>query len=119
YRADQRCEMRGRGWQTRLRLHSADEFEAKAPREIRPAVVIGDQRNTAQRCEPILAFLDLGAETSEECEPIGFVDRRALRVDANERRENVRGDDLGVFGIEPIVRIAAAVAVRVADAHPT
>src|SRR5262249_7210101 len=101
-----------------LWLDGADEFQTEAPCEIRPAVVIGDERNAAQGCKPILPFLELGLETREECEPVGLVHCRTLRIDANQRSENVGGDDLGIWGVEQIMRIAAAVAVRVADAHP-
>ena len=81
--------------------------------------MIGDQRYAVQRRELCLPLLELGLKPREEGEAIGFVARRVCRVDARKAREDVGGDDLGVLGIEPIVRIAAAVGVAIAgpDAH--
>ena len=50
--ADQRRDMKRRRRHAGLRLDEADEIEAESPREIGPAVVIGDERNAVQRREP-------------------------------------------------------------------
>src|SRR5262245_24448370 len=114
HRPDQRCQMRGRRRHTCLRLESADELETETAREIGPAVVIADERHAVQRGELRFPFLELAVKAGQKCLSVGFVDRRALRVDAGQTFQDIGSDDLGVLRIEPIVRIAAAVGVPVA-----
>ena len=59
-------------------------------------------------------------QPSEKSLPVGFVRRGIGRIDPRQRFKDVGGDGLGVLGIEPIVRVAAAMGMAVAgaDAHP-
>src|SRR5712691_10100363 len=110
----------GRRWRyARLRLHSADELQSKTAGEIRPAVVVGNKRNAAQRRKPLIPVLQPALEAREEGKPVARVDIRVSRIDARKRRQDVAGDDLGIVRIEPVVRIAAAVRMSLAaDAQP-
>ena len=113
-------KVRGARRHAGLGLDEADEIQAEAAREIRPAVVVGDDRHGLERRQFRFPFGQLRAQASEEGRAIGLVTCRIGRIDPRQRFEDSGGDDLGILRVEPIMRIAAAMRMTVAraDAHP-
>ena len=98
-------------------LDETDEVQAKPAGKVRPAVVIGNKRRGVEPAQPCLPFFQLGVEPCEKCKTVGLVAGGTGWVDAHESLEDRAGDDLRVLGIEPIMRVAAAVSMTVAGTH--
>jgi hypothetical protein len=59
-------------------------------------------------------------QAGDENRALRLVIGSVIRIDPRKCFEKRRGYDLGILGIEPVMRVAAAVGVAVArpDAHP-
>ena len=88
HRLDQPGEVRGARRHARLRLDEVDEIEAETAREVRPSVVIGDDRHTLERRERRLPRAELRVQARDECDATRLVVGGAFGIDARQRFED-------------------------------
>src|SRR5437879_3357385 len=99
--------LRGRTCTPRYAWMSTNETEAA--RKVGPRIVIGDELGAGEGRELRGPIDHAPIEFRDEPRPVGD-DAVALgRDEADQSLGNAEADDLGVLGIEPIVRIADAV----------
>ena len=98
----------------RLYLQETRKLQPKAAGEIGPAIVIGDDRQALERRQSFLPFADFLGKTRQKGLPVGLVGLGVIGVDARQSRQNVGGNELGVFRVKPVMRITAAMRVTIA-----
>ena len=92
-------------------LDEVDDIESKAAREIGPGIVIGDELHACERRQSIAPSLTPQLELGKEAFAIGDDALPLLRCQTHERFGNARGDDDGVLGVEPVMRVGHSVRV--------
>ena len=113
HQPDHRREMRRARLHARLRLDEARDVQAEAAGEIGPAVVIGDESPALQRRHAALPIGELGLEDREKPLAVALEFFRMLWIETAERFQDGGGDDLRVFRVEPVMRVAVAMGVPV------
>jgi hypothetical protein len=76
--------------------------------------VVGDHWLASDWRKLRVPIPELGFEMFEKCQSVRFVIGTVCGVDLCQGLEDIAGNDLGVLGIEPIVRISAGVCMPVA-----
>ena len=101
--------MHGTGRNAGLGLDEIDDVESKAPSKIRPRIMVGDELDAGIRCQRLEPSLTTRLEFGKEAPAIGHHAFALRRHRADENLGGGCGNEGGVVGIEPIVRVRHAV----------